>query len=620
MKIALFNISIAVLSIVLTSCGGGGSSGSVSSTPPSSPPPPSPPPSNSAPMITSDNTVSVLEMVKVVYDASANDPDGDTLTWSLMGTESDDRFTVDPDTGVVRFKTISDHESLGFGQSDYSFTIKVDDGELNDTLKVVVDLQDYPDDRGYGFIVKTSSDPNFVGAPSDILSLPDLSGDGRDELYVYGPDTHDSRGEQSSRFVYVFDEDDHQAGETKPFQRANQFFLTNLTGFGVLQGKGNVDGRDSDDILLSGELFHLEQSSISAPGSDAAIAGNPAWRQTFPNGTFIRLESSGRDALVEFPVDRTSIRVIYNASLNREFDPDPVASVMVGDVTELAGLQEEDFALGEGDFQVVQDMDGDGFEELAYFQRALKTSPNRFRDGIIRIIMSRAINANRGSSLDISAPSPGKVIHILPGPFQDRYRDHFAEFVSGVPDFDGDGREDFIFNHTLLGSGQLGIVLTSDFILTDEDGLITVSELEESEYIKVIFGQGASIAPDRTFAFATDDLDDDGRRDLVISDFQIHVEGLRLSSGEYSSFVLYGQDLVIGSEVSVLDDDPEKGLLLWKCPVMGVAELDGSGLEEIHCRSGGNNPTHRYIFGDEIESLRQSGAGIIDTEDLLPLR
>ena len=65
------------------------------------------------PIFTSGSSVSVAENQSadsVVYTAQATDEDGDSLTYSLSGTDAA-RFTIDPTTGAVRFIASPDFEN-----------------------------------------------------------------------------------------------------------------------------------------------------------------------------------------------------------------------------------------------------------------------------------------------------------------------------------------------------------------------------------------------------------------------------------------------------------------------------------------------------------------------------
>ena len=97
---------LTLLSALLVGCGGGGSGRQ-------QPPPLNPgPPGNEAPVFTSSTTATVNENQTTAYTAVATDPDGDTLTYSLDGTDGS-FFSIDERTGVVSFGDAPDYENPG---------------------------------------------------------------------------------------------------------------------------------------------------------------------------------------------------------------------------------------------------------------------------------------------------------------------------------------------------------------------------------------------------------------------------------------------------------------------------------------------------------------------------
>ena len=86
---------------------------------------------------TSAGQASVAENLgagSVVYTAVAGDADGDTLTYSLSGTDAD-LFTIDPGTGDVRFIAAPDFENPADdgGDNVYDVTVTASDGDSNRT-------------------------------------------------------------------------------------------------------------------------------------------------------------------------------------------------------------------------------------------------------------------------------------------------------------------------------------------------------------------------------------------------------------------------------------------------------------------------------------------------------
>ena len=82
---------------------------------------------NDAPIFSSPATASVAESqsaATVVYTAVATDTDGDTLSYSLSGTDAA-RFTIDASTGDVRFREAPDAENPGDDDDDNVYDIIV---------------------------------------------------------------------------------------------------------------------------------------------------------------------------------------------------------------------------------------------------------------------------------------------------------------------------------------------------------------------------------------------------------------------------------------------------------------------------------------------------------------
>ena len=126
---------------VIASCGGGGGGGGYEDpyTPPAQ--------TNGAPTIT--NTVfniSVQENQTSAFTISASDPDGDSLTYSLSGTDSA-LFSVSS-SGVVTFNTAPDYENPSDSNGDnvYMVTVNVSDGTASTSADFSVTVTNDPSD------------------------------------------------------------------------------------------------------------------------------------------------------------------------------------------------------------------------------------------------------------------------------------------------------------------------------------------------------------------------------------------------------------------------------------------------------------------------------------------
>ena len=116
------------LFFVITSCGGGGGGGSSEDgggyvTP------------NSPPVNTNSSTeISVQENQSAAFTITATDSNGDTLTYSISGTDSN-LFSVNSSSGVVSFNTAPDYESPSDANTDniYEITAGVSDCSASDS-------------------------------------------------------------------------------------------------------------------------------------------------------------------------------------------------------------------------------------------------------------------------------------------------------------------------------------------------------------------------------------------------------------------------------------------------------------------------------------------------------
>ena len=119
--------------------------------------------SNEVSTITSSNTGSVVEnadITTVIYDADATDPDGDTLTYSVSGTDAS-YVSIDSDDGKVRLLIPADYET----KDSYTFDVTASDGELSDTQNVTINVTDdteAPTLRDYKWAPVLSSEDGIV--------------------------------------------------------------------------------------------------------------------------------------------------------------------------------------------------------------------------------------------------------------------------------------------------------------------------------------------------------------------------------------------------------------------------------------------------------------------------
>ena len=94
---------------------------------------------NEIPLITSSANASVPEnTTTTIYTASATDPEDDTLTYALSGTDTDD-FIIDPSSGAISFVDTPNYEIPTDDNSNnvYQVTLEVSDDNDNNTSLVL---------------------------------------------------------------------------------------------------------------------------------------------------------------------------------------------------------------------------------------------------------------------------------------------------------------------------------------------------------------------------------------------------------------------------------------------------------------------------------------------------
>ena len=99
---------------------------------------------NEIPTITSATSASILENTSgTIYTASATDPENDTLTYSLSGTDQDN-FIIDPSNGAISFVNNPNYEAPTDADTNnvYQVTLEVSDGSNTLTQELTFTVTD----------------------------------------------------------------------------------------------------------------------------------------------------------------------------------------------------------------------------------------------------------------------------------------------------------------------------------------------------------------------------------------------------------------------------------------------------------------------------------------------
>ncbi|MFD2706953.1 cadherin domain-containing protein [Salibacterium lacus] len=102
---------------------------------------------NEAPEITSEDAVTVMENKADVTTVEAEDPEGDTLAYSITGGSDDAMFRMDASTGALQFKNTPDYERPEDSDAgnDYEVDVQVDDGDMAVEQSIMVEVENIND-------------------------------------------------------------------------------------------------------------------------------------------------------------------------------------------------------------------------------------------------------------------------------------------------------------------------------------------------------------------------------------------------------------------------------------------------------------------------------------------
>ncbi|MXP27181.1 hypothetical protein GRI39_14220 [Altererythrobacter indicus] len=123
---------------------------------------------NSAPRFTSGASASVEEGTSLAYQATATDSDGDTIRYSLSGTDAA-LFNIDASSGRVTFKSAPDYDNPSDDGRDnvYNVIVTASDGKVSTNRTVSITVKEVSDSGGGG---NTNHAPQITsGASSDVL-------------------------------------------------------------------------------------------------------------------------------------------------------------------------------------------------------------------------------------------------------------------------------------------------------------------------------------------------------------------------------------------------------------------------------------------------------------------
>ncbi len=283
------------LAFLLAACGGNGGGTA-------------PPGPNQPPAFTSSASVSVVENSTTAYQASANDPDGSPITFSIAGGADAARFTI-TSGGQLSFAATANFELPldADGNNTYDVTLQASDGRDTASLSVQITVTNSREGIAVRRVATGFNQPLFVtgipgesavfvlekpgtvmrldpatGAKSTLLTVSDISTDSERGLLGIAP----APDYASSRAVFIFVTAANGALQIREYRIGNAAFTPQLVLSTPHASFGNHNG---------GWIGFGPDGLLYAANGDGGGGGDPENNSQNPNsrlGKILRLSVS----------------------------------------------------------------------------------------------------------------------------------------------------------------------------------------------------------------------------------------------------------------------------------------------------------------------------------------
>lgn len=337
---------------------------------------------NEAPRFTSGGggdsvKITIAENLVVTYDANSEDPDlpAQTRTYFISGGPDAERFVIDKNTGVLRFKNPRDFENpVDIGCDNvYDVIIRVTDGSLFDTQSIsvrVVNGNEFPTITSNGGLdsVSLSIRENTRMVADANSSDPDVPAQTRTYSIAGGPDaalfTIDA-GSGILQFIIAPD-----------FENPRDSGANNVYNVTIQVSDGQLSDSQAFTITVTNQAS--EGTQWVAVGADASATGQPLVKIFRPDGTlleqFLAYEANYRGGVRVVTADVTGDGVMDvitapgrgHAPIIKVFDGATMVDGVIGNAKELPAFVIDAYPAGfaDGLFIAVGDVVGDGLLDI----------------------------------------------------------------------------------------------------------------------------------------------------------------------------------------------------------------------------------------------------------------
>jgi len=596
-------------------------------------------PQNLPPVFTSTNTITVNEgVVATGYSATATDPDGDPVSYSISGGADANEFVILSTTGALSFKTATDFENPTDSDHDNNYVILItaSDGAASAQLSVTITVLNVQ----FGLLENGVIALNGVAAGDvgfAIASSGDVDGDNLDDLIIgaFEADANGVNAAGQSYLIYgssLLKDDDgiielsevggaSDLGVRFDGENANDTSGVDVSSVGDIDLDGLADvligapSASPGGITRAGQSYLVFGKSIIAdadhiiplaeigvvPGLgvriDGANAGDLAGTRVARAGD---VDGDGKEDLL---IEATRVALPFNNSIsNQTFllfgqailnDSDGVISL--SDVGASLGLgvrfDRENISDIGGTSVAAGDVDADGFDDILIGAESANEAYILFGIEVIKdpdnIMNLGDVGVIQGLGIEISGKLGGKLgdTNGMSGA-GDIDRDGFSDVILGDANLNGPQGEAYIFNGYALSS--------------DPDEKVSATDLPGNS-LKGVTLLGAPFPAEFGVGVAIDgDVDGDGMSDVLVGDNQ---------TGAGITYLYLGAQFLTDADgtIPITDIRSVPGLGV---QILGVApgdksgftlafigDLDGDGGSEVAINASQADPGGRINAG-----------------------